>query len=138
MPKSSQAKGLVIVESPAKAKTIGKYLGGEFIVEASVGHVKDLPQKPRDESRLGIDIDKGYKPRYVVISGKKEILKRLKDLASKVSKVIIATDPDREGEAIAWHIKTEIEDVNPNVKRVLFTEITKNGIEKRDAKSPRY
>lgn len=130
MPKSSQAKGLVIVESPAKAKTIGKYLGGEFIVEASVGHVKDLPQKPRDESRLGIDIDKGYKPRYVVISGKKEILKRLKDLASKVSKVIIATDPDREGEAIAWHIKTEIEDVNPNVKRVLFTEITKNGIEK--------
>ena len=130
MPKSSQAKGLVIVESPAKAKTIGKYIGGEFIVEASVGHVKDLPQKPRDESRLGIDIDKGYKPRYVVISGKKEILKRLKDLASKVSKVIIATDPDREGEAIAWHIKTEIEDVNPNVKRVLFTEITKNGIEK--------
>lgn len=130
MPKSSQAKGLVIVESPAKAKTIGKYLGGEFIVEASVGHVKDLPQKPRDESRLGIDIDKGYKPRYVVISGKKEILKKLKDLASKVNKVIIATDPDREGEAIAWHIKTEIEDVNPNVKRVLFTEITKNGIEK--------
>ncbi len=130
MPKSSQVNGLVIVESPAKAKTIGKYLGGEFIVEASVGHIKDLPQKPRDESRLGIDIDKGYKPRYVVISGKKEIIKKLKDLASKVSKVIIATDPDREGEAIAWHIKTEIEDVNPNIKRVLFTEITKSGIEK--------
>ncbi|MFN3134255.1 MAG: type I DNA topoisomerase [Candidatus Kryptonium sp.] len=136
MSKSSQAKGLVIVESPAKAKTIGKYLGGEFIVEASVGHVKDLPQKPRDESKLGIDIDKGYKPRYIVISGKKEILKKLKDLASKVSKVIIATDPDREGEAIAWHIKTEIEDVNPNVKRVLFTEITKNGIE-RGMQNPR-
>lgn len=126
----SKKEGLIIVESPAKAKTIGKYLGGDFIVEASVGHVKDLPQKPRDRSKLGIDIDRNYKPRYVVIPGKEEVLEKLRNLASKVSKVFIATDPDREGEAIAWHIKTEIEDVNSNIKRVLFTEITKSGIEK--------
>lgn len=123
-------EGLVIVESPAKAKTIGKYLGSEFIVEASIGHVKDLPKRPRDKSKLGIDIDRNYKPRYVVIPGKKEVLEKLRELASKVNKVFIATDPDREGEAIAWHIKTEIESVNSNIKRVLFTEITRNGIEK--------
>ena len=123
-------EGLVIVESPAKAKTIGKYLGSEFIVEASIGHVKDLPKRPRDKSKLGIDIDRNYKPRYVVIPGKKEVLEKLRELARKVNKVFIATDPDREGEAIAWHIKTEIESVNSNIKRVLFTEITRNGIEK--------
>ncbi|MCS7229344.1 MAG: type I DNA topoisomerase [Candidatus Kryptonium sp.] len=126
----SKKEGLVIVESPAKAKTIGKYLGNDFIVEASVGHVKDLPKRPRDKSKLGIDIDKNYKPRYIVIRGKEEVIERLRNLASKVGKIFIATDPDREGEAIAWHIKTEIEDVNSNVKRVLFTEITKSGIEK--------
>jgi len=130
------SKNLVIVESPAKAKTISKYLGVDFIVEASIGHVKDLPKNPKDKSKLGIDIENNYKPRYVIIRGKKEVLDKLKNLASKVGKIFIATDPDREGEAIAWHIKTEIEDVNSNIHRVLFTEITKTGIE-QGMKNPR-
>jgi DNA topoisomerase-1 len=130
------AKNLLIVESPAKAKTISKYLGPDFIVEASVGHVKDLPKNPKDKSKLGIDLEDDYKPRYVIIRGKKEIIEKLKNLASKVNKVYIATDPDREGEAIAWHIKTEIEKINPNIYRVLFTEITRTGIE-QGMKKPR-
>ncbi len=130
------SKNLVIVESPAKAKTISKYLGANFIVESSVGHIKDLPEKPRDKSKLGIDIENNYKPRYVVIPGKKEVINKLRSIAQKVGKVYIATDPDREGEAIAWHIKTEIEDVNSNIQRVLFTEITKTGIE-QGMKNPR-
>jgi DNA topoisomerase-1 len=130
------AKNLLIVESPAKAKTISKYLGSDFIVEASVGHVKDLPKNPKDKSKLGIDLEDDYKPRYVIIRGKKEIIEKLKNLASKVNKVYIATDPDREGEAIAWHIKTEIERINPNIYRVLFTEITRTGIE-QGMKKPR-
>ncbi len=129
-------KNLLIVESPAKAKTISKYLGSDFIVEASVGHIKDLPKSPRDKSRLGIDVNNDYKPRYVIIRGKKEVVEKLRNLASKVKKIYIATDPDREGEAIAWHIKTEIEDVNSNIHRVLFTEITKTGID-QGMKNPR-
>jgi DNA topoisomerase-1 len=89
------AKNLLIVESPAKAKTISKYLGPDFIVEASIGHVKDLPKNPKDKSKLGIDLEDDYKPRYVIIRGKKEIIEKLKNLASKVNKVYIATDPDR-------------------------------------------
>ncbi len=117
------AKTLVIVESPAKAKTINKYLGSDYIVEASIGHVKDLPK-----SKLGVDTDNGYIPKYITVKGKKEILDKLKQLASKAKAVVIATDPDREGEAIAYHIAKEIEGKNKNISRVLFTEITKSGI----------
>jgi len=114
---------LIIVESPAKAKTISKYLGKDFIVEATVGHIRNLPK-----SKLGVDIEKGYKPHYEVIRGKGEVIKRLKDLASKVTAVYLATDPDREGEAIAWHIAQEIDGTSSKIYRVLFHEITQSGV----------
>ncbi len=117
------AKSLVIVESPSKAKTINKYLGSNYVVRASVGHIKDLPK-----SKLGIDFDNGYLPQYVTVKGKKDILTELKKLAASSKEVLIATDPDREGEAIAYHILHEIESKNDNIKRVLFSEITKAGI----------
>lgn len=118
-------KILVVVESPAKAKTINKYLGSNYIVEASVGHIKDLVK-----SNMGVDVENGYKPRYITIKGKADIVKKLKDFASKSKQVLIATDPDREGEAIAWHIAEEVRKENTNIKRVLFNEITKSGVEK--------
>jgi DNA topoisomerase I len=114
---------LVIVESPAKAKTIKKYLGAGYVVKASVGHVKDLPKKT-----MGIDIDRGFTPEYVVIEGKKKVLAEIKQAASQVARVLLAPDPDREGEAIAWHIADEVRDANPNIQRVLFNEITKKAI----------
>ncbi len=117
------AKKLVIVESPAKAKTINRYLGNDFVVEASVGHIKDLPK-----SKLGVDVEKGFAPDYKTIRGKSEIIKRLKDLSQKARQVYIATDPDREGEAIAQHIEDELNQDPKKVYRVLFTEITQSGI----------
>jgi DNA topoisomerase-1 len=115
---------LVIVESPAKAKTIKKYLGTGYVVKASVGHVKDLPKK-----KMGIDIEHGFQPEYVVIDGKKKVLSEIKDAAEHAEKVFLAPDPDREGEAIAWHIAEEVRDSNPNIQRVLFNEITKKAIQ---------
>ena len=114
---------LVIVESPSKAKTIKKYLGSKFSVIASMGHIRDLPK-----SHLGIDIKNGFKPSYTIIKDKKEFVKKLKDKASKSSSVLLATDPDREGEAIAWHLAHILKlDSNDN-NRVTFNEITKNGV----------
>jgi DNA topoisomerase-1 len=119
------AKKLVIVESPAKAKTINRYLGSDFIVEASVGHIKDLPK-----SKLGVDVEKGFEPEYKTIRGKTETIKKLKDLSEKAQQVYIATDPDREGEAIAQHIYEELRQDSKKVFRVLFTEITESGIKR--------
>ena len=119
------AKKLVIVESPAKAKTINRYLGNDFVVEASVGHIKDLPK-----SKLGVDVDHGFEPDYKTIRGKGEIIKKLKDLSGKAQEVYIATDPDREGEAIAEHIAEELKQDSKKVYRVLFNEITQSGISK--------
>ncbi len=116
-------KSLVIVESPSKARTINKYLGSNFHVEASVGHIKNLPS-----SKLGIDIEHGFVPEYRVIDGKQEVIRKLKTMAASTQEVFIATDPDREGEAIAWHIAGEIEPHNKRISRVLFNEITKTGI----------
>jgi len=116
-------KKLVVVESPSKAKTINKYLGKDYIVEASVGHIKDLVK-----FGLGVDINKDFEPKYQVIRGKAEIVKRLKTQAENAEEVLIATDPDREGEAIAWHIAQEVRPKNSNIKRLIFNEITKNGI----------
>jgi DNA topoisomerase-1 len=118
---------LVIVESPAKAKTIKKYLGRSFDVRASVGHVKDLPK-----SKMGVDIEKGFTPEYDVIKGKAKVLSEIKRAARDASRVFLATDPDREGEAIAWHISEELgaEGGDDRVRRVLFNEITKNAIQK--------
>jgi len=118
-------KTLVIVESPAKAKTINKYLGRNFIVEASVGHIKDLVT-----FKLGVDIENNFQPKYVTIRGKGDIIKNIRKLSKSSKSVLIATDPDREGEAIAWHIAGEVKKFNDNVKRVIFTEITKNGVKK--------
>lgn len=119
----AEKKSLVIVESPSKAKTINKYLGSDFVVEASVGHIKNLP-----ETRLGVDVENNYEPQYVLIKGKKEVIKRLQKIAANSNKVFVATDPDREGEAIAWHIASEIEAQNSNIQRILINEITKSGV----------
>ncbi len=126
------SKHLVIVESPAKARTIGRYLGPGFDVAASVGHVRDLPKK-----ELGVDVDRGFEPRYVTIRGKGKILSELKRKAKDVDTVILATDPDREGEAIAYHVAEHLGlDKQPDrFRRVQFREITKAAVE-RALKSP--
>ncbi|MGB9851882.1 MAG: type I DNA topoisomerase [Candidatus Kapaibacteriota bacterium] len=116
-------KNLLIVESPAKAKTINKYLGKDYLVEASVGHIKDL-----NKHTLSVDIKNGFQPIYQILKDKKEVIEKLRKSAKKCQYVYIATDPDREGEAIAWHIAEEIQKVNPKIKRVLFNEITPKGI----------
>ncbi|MFA5764045.1 MAG: type I DNA topoisomerase [archaeon] len=120
---------LLIVESPSKAKTIEKYLEGEYTVRASVGHVRDLPKSNKD----AIDIPGGFIPRYVVSPGKEKVISEIKSLAKKADEVLLATDPDREGEAIAWHIKEAVGLKSP--KRIRFYEITKNAI-KEALKSP--
>jgi DNA topoisomerase-1 len=121
------AKALVIVESPAKAKTINKYLGKQYIVKASLGHVKDLPKKD-----LAVDVDNGFEPRYEVIDGKRKLLNELKQAAKKVEEVYLAADPDREGEAICYHLQEELQGgkKGPRIFRVMFNEITKKAIEK--------
>ncbi|MBN1294096.1 MAG: type I DNA topoisomerase [Candidatus Latescibacteria bacterium] len=117
------AKSLVIVESPAKAKTINKFLGSDYIVKPTGGHIIDLPEK-----EIGIDIENGFEPRYIVIKGKKKILSDLKEAAGKAEAVLLATDPDREGEAIAWHVANRIVGENQPSYRVLINQITKNAV----------
>src|SRR3989344_1887788 len=114
---------LLIVESPSKAKTIGKYLGDEYVVRASVGHVRDLPKS----NKQAIDIPGGFIPHYEISKGKEEVVSEIDALAKKASEVLLATDPDREGEAIAWHIAQACGLKNP--KRVTYHEITKSAIE---------
>ncbi len=116
-------KSLIIVESPSKAKTINKYLGKDYIVEASVGHIKNLPK-----SKLGVDVDNNFAVTYENIKGKDEVIERLRQKAAKAKEIYLATDPDREGEAIAAHLAEEIKDVNKSIKRVLFHEITAVGV----------
>jgi len=118
-------KSLVIVESPAKAKTINKILGKDFVLKASVGHVKDLPKK-----ELGVDVENNFLPEYVTIAGKEKVLKELKGEAKKADIIYLATDPDREGEAIAWHIAEDIKSPRNKgkVKRVTFHEITEKAV----------
>jgi DNA topoisomerase-1 len=117
------AKNLVIVESPAKAKTIEKFLGKDFQVESSFGHIADLPSK-----EIGIDVEGDFKPKYSVSSDKKAVVKKLKDLAKKADTVWLASDEDREGEAIAWHLFEQLKLKNDTTKRIVFHEITKNAI----------
>jgi DNA topoisomerase-1 len=116
-------KSLIIVESPSKAKTINKYLGKEYMVEASVGHIKNLPK-----SKLGVDVDNSFEVTYENIKGKDEVIEKLREKAGKAKVIYLATDPDREGEAIAAHLADEIKDVNKSIKRVLFHEITAAGV----------
>ncbi|CAM2896479.1 type I DNA topoisomerase [Paenibacillus sediminis] len=125
------ADALVIVESPAKAKTIGKYLGNKYIVKASMGHVRDLPK-----SQIGVEVENDFNPKYITIRGKGSVLKELKDASKKVKKVYLAADPDREGEAIAWHLAHALELDDTESCRVVFNEITKQAV--KDAfKTPR-
>jgi len=119
------AKKLVIVESPAKAKTINKYLGKEYSVEASMGHVRDLPEK-----ELGVEVNGGFKPRYVTVTGKRKIITKLKKSAQEAEVIYLAPDFDREGEAIGWHIKETIgAGNNRKMRRIVFNEITKKAIQ---------
>lgn len=126
------ADTLVIVESPAKAKTIGKYLGSKYVVKASMGHVRDLPK-----SQMGVDVSQRFEPKYITIRGKGDVLKTLKDAAKKVKKVYLAADPDREGEAIAWHLAQYLGLDMEQPLRVVFNEITKDAI-KEAFKHPRH
>jgi DNA topoisomerase-1 len=113
---------LVIVESPTKAKTIGKYLGSGYDVKATVGHLRDLPTR-----ELGVDVERGFEPKYVTIKGKTKTLSELKKAAKGASTIYLATDPDREGEAIAWHVADQLDSKAP-VHRVLFEEITRDAV----------
>ncbi len=134
MPKKQpqkQGETLVIVESPAKARTIKKYLGSKFNVLASVGHIRDLPK-----SKLGVDIEHQFEPEYITVRGKGDVLKQLRDAKKKASKVFLAADPDREGESIAWHLATYLNMDENEACRVVFNEITKDAV--KDAfKAPR-
>mgnify|MGYP004505355873 FL=1 len=125
------ADKLVIVESPAKANTIKKFLGGNTKVVASMGHIRDLPK-----SKLGVDIEHDFEPEYINIRGKGDLIKSLKKDAKQAKKVYIATDPDREGEAIAWHLAYILKDEKSKISRVTFNEITKNAVQKA-IKEPR-
>src|SRR5713226_3010010 len=118
------AKNLVIVESPAKAKTINKFMGKDYVVKASVGHVRDLPK-----SELGVD-EETFEPTYEVLEGKEKVVSELRAAAKKASVVYIASDPDREGEAIGWHVMKLLGNDATKVRRILFHEITKNAVRK--------
>lgn len=121
--KSKEGKTLVIVESPAKAKTINKYLGDDFVVKASMGHVRDLP-----ESELGIDVANGFRPTYEIVGSRTKVVNELRKLAETAPEVVLATDRDREGEAIAWHLVEALRLPVDRTRRVIFNEITKSAI----------
>lgn len=128
---NEMAKNLVIVESPAKEKTIKKFLGNSYEVLASQGHVRDLPK-----SQLGIDVQHDYEPKYITIRGKGDILAKLRREVKKADHVYLATDPDREGEAISWHLSQALKlDMN-KASRITFNEITKNAVQEA-IKNPR-
>ena len=114
------AKNLVIVESPAKMKTVKKFLGANYTVEASNGHVRDFPK-----SQFGIDVDNDFEPKYITIRGKGELLAKLRKEAKKADKIYLATDPDREGEAISWHLMQALKTDTAKMHRITFNEVTK-------------
>src|SRR6184192_1620758 len=121
---AAMAKNLVIVESPAKAKTINKFIGKDYIVKASVSHVRDLPK-----SELGVD-EETFEPKYEILEGKEKVVSELRAAAKKAENIYIASDPDREGEAIGWHVMSLLGKDSTKVRRVLFHEITKNAVRK--------
>lgn len=125
------SKNLIIVESPAKARTIEKFLGRKYMVKASMGHIRDLPK-----SQLGVDVEEGFEPKYITIRGKGDILKELREKAKKADKIFLATDPDREGEAISWHLAKVLGITEDQLVRIEFHEITKDAIQKA-IKKPR-
>src|SRR3972149_11432429 len=115
---------LLVVESPAKAKTINKYLGKDFIVKASVGHIRDLPKS----NKKAIDIKGDFTPYYEVVAGKEKIIEEIRKEVKKAKEIYLATDPDREGEAIAWHLAELLDLKYPRAKRIVFNEITKDAV----------
>ena len=115
------AKSLIIVESPAKTKTLKNFLGSDFTIEASMGHVRDLPK-----SKLGVEVENNFEPQYVSIPERRDVIKKLKEAAAKAEVVYLASDPDREGEAIAWHLR-EVLKLN-NARRIQFNEITQTAV----------
>ena len=120
------AKSLIIVESPAKVKTISKFLGKNYTIDATMGHLIDMPK-----SSLGVDVEHDYEPKYITIRGKGELLGKLKKEAKKADRIFLATDPDREGEAISWHLGRELcreESNREKISRISFNEITKNAV----------
>ena len=127
----SKATKLVIVESPSKAKTIGKYLGSDYIVKASMGHLRDLPK-----SKMGVDLENNFEPQYIPVRGKEDLIKELKKASADVETVYLATDPDREGEAISWHLKELLKLPDAKAQRVTFNEITQKVVRQSIA-SPR-
>lgn len=118
---------LVIVESPSKAKTIEKYLGGDYKVASSVGHIRDIP-KSASKKVKAIDIEAGFIPNYIILDDKKDVVRKLKEMSEKADEVILASDPDREGEAIAWHIKEALQLKEGKYSRIIFNEITKDAV----------
>ena len=127
----AKASNLVIVESPSKAKTIGKYLGPDYVVKASMGHLRDLPK-----SKMGVDLENDFTPQYIPVKGKEDLIKELKKEAAKAQTVYLATDPDREGEAISWHLKELLNLPDEKAQRVTFNEITQKVVRESIA-SPR-
>lgn len=126
---ADSGKKLLIVESPAKAKTLSKFLGSEFVIKASLGHIRDLPQKGNSKKGLGIDIENDFTPDYQIIPGKEKTVQELKSLAKKSSEIFLAPDPDREGESIAWHLAVLLELIgDPRVHRVTYGAITKKAV----------
>ena len=121
---TSMAKALVVVESPAKAKTINKYLGRDYKVVASMGHIRDLPK-----SKLGVDVDNDFAEEYESIESRKKVIKELKDAAKDATDIYVATDPDREGEAIGWHLIQELKGKKRKIHRLTFNEITKKAVQ---------
>ena len=131
MSTKKEKKKLIIVESPTKAKTIARFLGDDFLIESSQGHIRDLPK-----GKLGIDVENNFNAQYVTPTIKKKIVSKLKKLAEKSDEIYFATDEDREGEAIAWHLSQLLPTDNKIIKRIAFHEITENAI-KESLKNPR-
>ena len=125
---SKKEKSLVIVESPAKSKTIKKILGDGYQIEASFGHIRNLPTKDPKTDNLGFDVDNNFEPKFEIIPGKKAVVKKLNDLAQKFDNIYIASDPDREGEAIAWHVRQVLKVPDEKIKRIEFNEITPKAV----------
>ena len=121
---TSKEKALVIVESPAKSKTIKKILGNNFSIEASLGHVRDLSSK----NELGFDVNNGFKPSFVILPEKRKVVSKLNEIAKKSDKIYLASDPDREGEAIAWHVKEVLKVPEDKIYRIEFNEITPKAV----------
>lgn len=132
----TKEKSLVIVESPAKSKTIKKILGSDFQIEASYGHIRNLPTKDSATQNLGFDVNNNFEPKFEIIPGKQQVVKKLNDLAKKVDKVYLASDPDREGEAIAWHVRQVLKVPDEKICRIVFNEITPKAV-KHSVENPR-